>query len=179
MSAYDSWTFEKAGYAKQYATEVNVGVTSYFNLNFKKVCNYVGELIKNPNSAEPTLEELELKGRLLNDYDTKHINNVVENSGDLSWTLDNGKRKLCALFSQGIFGSKAFATLLGKVDNGVVFRRQPDGNWTLSLYNVSDGDTFNCGAYMKQNYGGGGHVGAAGGTITEDKFIEILKKKKL
>jgi nanoRNase/pAp phosphatase (c-di-AMP/oligoRNAs hydrolase) len=32
---------------------------------------------------------------------------------------------------------------------------------------------------MKQHYGGGGHVGAAGGTITEDKFIEILKKKKL
>jgi nanoRNase/pAp phosphatase (c-di-AMP/oligoRNAs hydrolase) len=49
----------------------------------------------------------------------------------------------------------------------------------MSLYNIYDNDNFNCGTYLKENYNGGGHVGAAGCTITNTKFIKILKTKKI
>ena len=50
----------------------------------------------------------------------------------------------------------------------------------LSLYNTNrDDHSFHCGDYLKKNYGGGGHEGAAGAQITETQFIKILKTKTL
>ena len=32
-------------------------------------------------------------------------------------------------------------------------------------------------SFLKKNYGGGGHAGAAGCKVTEEQFIEILKNR--
>ena len=179
LSAYDSWTFDKYGYDKEFATAVNRGASDAFDLNLKEVCEYVHQMFPAGSKYEPTVEELEKKGRIISGYQNRTSANIIKGSGDLTWTLDDGKRKACALFIQGGSSSSMFTSVLGQVDNGIVFKRQPDTKWTISLYNVSDGDKFDCGTYMKKHYGGGGHIGAAGGTITEDKFIEILKKKQI
>ena len=47
------------------------------------------------------------------------------------------------------------------------------------MYNVIDNHEFHCGTYLKNKYGGGGHEGAAGATISIDTFINILKTKSI
>ena len=180
LSAYDSWTFAQAGYDKKYAADVNKGVTSELDLNFKDVCSYLHDMMsKQPMHKISSIEDFYAQGKLINGNDAKRNRNVIDTDGDFTWTLDKGKRPACAMFIQGGSSSQMFESCQGKALNGIVFKRKPNSNWTISLYNVSDDDTFNCGAYMKEHYGGGGHVGAAGGTVTEDKFIEILKKKAI
>ena len=67
----------------------------------------------------------------------------------------------------------------GNNQNGIVFKRTPTGDWTVSLYNVNDWDDFHCGEYLKNKYKGGGHLGAAGATISQAKFIKMLKTKEI
>ena len=72
-----------------------------------------------------------------------------------------------------------FKTVQGKYDNAVCFKSSNTGNIILSMYNVIDNHSFHCGTYLKNKYGGGGHEGAAGATISIDTFINILKTKKI
>ena len=67
----------------------------------------------------------------------------------------------------------------GVVKNGIIFKRMSDGKWGISLYNTNLDDTFHCGEYLKKNYKGGGHVGAAGCQVTEAKFKRMLKTKTI
>ena len=178
LSAYDSWTFEKAGYDKDYASIVNKGVSFEFGHDFKAVCKYVGKLMSGEKDI-PGVADFEAQGKIVDRSEKNKNSNLLDTVGDFTWTLDSGKRKACALFIQGGSSSMMFSGAADRVTNGIVFKRQPDTKWVISLYNTSDDDTFDCGLYMKNNYGGGGHKGAAGGTITEDKFIELLKKKAI
>ena len=178
LSAYDSWTFEKAGYDKDYASIVNKGVSLEFSHDFKAVCEYVGKLMSGEKDI-PGVADFEAQGKIVDRSEKNKNSNLLDTVGDFTWTLDSGKRKACALFLQGGSSSMMFSGAADRVTNGIVFKRQPDTKWVISLYNTSDDDTFDCGLYMKNNYGGGGHKGAAGGTITEDKFIELLKKKAI
>ena len=65
------------------------------------------------------------------------------------------------------------------IKNGIIFKRNNNSTWTISLYNINDEDDFDCGKYLKNTYKGGGHKGAAGCTVKESKFIKILKTKHL
>ena len=45
---------------------------------------------------------------------------------------------------------------------------------------MEDKDTdFSCGQYMKDNYGGGGHKGAAGGRLNLDQFNKLISECKI
>lgn len=55
-------------------------------------------------------------------------------------------------------------------------------SWTLNKQCYTDikyDSEFYCGKYLKKNYGGGGHVGAAGCKVTEEQFIEMLKSRTI
>ena len=54
----------------------------------------------------------------------------------------------------------------------MIFKHNPSGEWTISLYNIYEDDWFHCGEYLKRIFGGGGHVGAAGATLSENEFIK-------
>jgi nanoRNase/pAp phosphatase (c-di-AMP/oligoRNAs hydrolase) len=72
-----------------------------------------------------------------------------------------------------------FKSVADKVGHGIVFKHRPDSNWVVSLYNTNIEETFHCGDYLKEKYGGGGHQGAAGCTLTQEQFISVLTKKEL
>ena len=89
-------------------------------------------------------------------------------------------RNALALFMQDQTSTMVFASVKDKFTNGIVFKHQKDGTWSVSLYNTNrDEPSSHGGAYMKNNYGGGRHEGAAGAQITEEQFIKILKIKTL
>ena len=47
----------------------------------------------------------------------------------------------------------------------------------MSLYNVNDDDTFDCGVFCKNHFMGGGHKGAAGATIDREAFTQMFLNK--
>ena len=200
LSAYDSWTYEKEGYEFEYVRNINKAVTIKYNLDIYNVLPLVkmireSYLDKQPSANMsglyrdiPLIKELHEYGKKLNDYDDIINKNIIMTSGDCSWEVrfedkDRGRplfHKACAIFHQGATNSTMFKCLKNKgINHGLVFKHQPNGNWVLSMYNISDDEWTHCGDFLKERYNGGGHKGAAGCTLTQEQFIKILKTKTI
>lgn len=181
LSAWDSFTYEQEGYTLEYVRDVNKGATEGYELDYNTVYDFVDIYINkwlddNFSSFDNSIiDNLEITGHKYNAYDDRRNENIVNNEGDMSWTV-NG-RPACALFLHGATNSLMFRSVADEAQNGIVFKHKPDGNWVMSLYNTNTDDKFHCGEYLKEKYSGGGHAGAAGCTLSQDKFIELLTSK--
>ena len=179
LSAWDSWSYDAEGIDFDLCKYINIGVNNIYNLNPDYIINYVYLLIYiyNDYINPPDIGELYEIGK----FEAKILDRTYENNvkayGDFSWTV-NG-RTACAMFIQGPSNSQMFKVCKDKVQNGIVFKRLPDSNWALSLYNTDNQHDFHCGEYLKKHFNGGGHEGAAGCQISEELFINILKQKKI
>lgn len=179
LSAWDSWSYDAEGIDFDLCKYINIGVNNIYNLNPDFIINYVYLLIYiyNDYINPPDIGELYEIGK----FEAKILDRTYENNvkayGDFSWTV-NG-RTACAMFIQGPSNSQMFKVCKDKVQNGIVFKRLPDSNWALSLYNTDNQHDFHCGEYLKKHFNGGGHEGAAGCQISEELFINILKQKKI
>lgn len=199
LSAWDSFSYEREGYDQDFVRDVNKGVTANFNLDFYKILDVVHSIVNvytaknsreidSPINSLQLIHDMEFLGNKLNEYDDVTMKNILKTSGDTSWTIPvydedmhrNWYRNACAIFHEGPSSSLFFKSLKGKdIQNGIVLKHQPNSNWVVSLYNVNEDDLFDCGAYLNKKYNGGGHKGAAGCTLTQDQFIDILKTKQL
>ncbi|WQJ53249.1 MAG: DHH phosphoesterase [Wendovervirus sonii] len=178
LSAYDSFTFEAAGIDKEYATAVNQGTTNATELNPKNAITYVRILLTDWPYKETIINDMYNRGREFIYEQDKFNKKAILDFGDTSWTV--GDRNACAMFIQAQTSSDFFKSLKGAdIKNGIIFKHQKNGNWGINLYNVNEDHSFHCGDYMKEHYNGGGHEGAAGCTVSEEQFIEILKNKKI
>ena len=179
LSAWDSWSYDAEGIDFDLCKYINIGVNNIYNLNPDFIINYVYLLIYiyNDYINPPDIDELYEIGK----FEAKILDRTYENNvkayGDFSWTV-NG-RTACAMFIQGPSNSQMFKVCKDKIQNGIVFKRLPDSNWALSLYNTDNQHDFHCGEYLKKHFNGGGHEGAAGCQISEELFINILKQKKI
>ena len=179
LSAWDSWSYDAEGIDFDLCKYINIGVNNIYNLNPDFIINYVYLLIYiyNDYINPPDIDELYEIGK----FEAKILDRTYENNvkayGDFSWAV-NG-RTACAMFIQGPSNSQMFKVCKDKVQNGIVFKRLPDSNWALSLYNTDNQHDFHCGEYLKKHFNGGGHEGAAGCQISEELFINILKQKKI
>lgn len=177
LSAWDSFTFDREGFDEFSVRSVNEGTTYLFNLEEEKVFSWLSWLYnvqKTHTSWEKELFHLKAIGETIVRYKDRMADNLIETVGDNTWTLSNGNT-VTVLFMQGQTSSLWFAK--ANTTHGAVFKRLPEGNWVLSLYNVSKEETFHCGEYLKKKYKGGGHVGAAGCQLTEKQFVKMLKTK--
>jgi len=186
LSAWDSWTYEREGYEFDYVKNINKAITILYKLDFQEIYKLTEFIFH-----EKTLIDLDYYnnyGDVLNRYDDIVMENIIKTSGDCSWKVrfydeDKGRplyHSACAIFHQGATNSTMFKSLKRKgINHGLVFKHQPNGNWVLSMYNVSEDEWTHCGEFLKERYNGGGHKGAAGCTLTEDQFINILKDKIL
>lgn len=189
LSAWDSWTYEAAGYEFDYVKAINKGTNFKFELNFNKVYAAVTEIVsdylfekKYAYESKADLTAIHTIGSILDSYDTENAANLIATAADNTWTLaleDGTIRTASALFLQGASNSTMFKMCPENIQHGIVFKRQPNSNWTFSLYNVRNDSDFHCGEFLKKKYNGGGHPGAAGCTITEQQFINILKNKQI
>lgn len=195
LSVWDSWSYEREGYEFEYVRNINKGTTIKYNLSLGKTREVVHDLVDvyfngvtgdNMYVTEkdaPLIKELHEFGKQLNEYDDKIMENIIKTSGDCSWQIrapHHTIHKACAIFHQGATNSTMFKTLQNTdIKHGLVFKHSQNGNWVLSMYNINDDEEFHCGEFLKERYNGGGHKGAAGCTLTQEQFIEILKNKKL
>ena len=197
LSGWDSWSYEREGYNFDYVRNVNKGVLAVLKLDFENVLKKVSETINiytnNPGYNNLTgevdfIQEMYNIGKTLNEYEDNVMTDIIKNSGDCSWQVrfddkDKGRplyHKACAIFHQGSTNSTMFKCIKNKgINHGLVFKHQPNGNWVLSMYNVSEDEWTHCGEFLKERYNGGGHKGAAGCTLTQEQFISILQNKTL
>lgn len=179
LSAWDSWSYDAEGIDFDLCRYVNIGVNNKFNLNPDSIINYVCLLIYTYADYinTPDIDKFYEIGKFESNILDRTYENNVKAYGDFSWTV-NG-RTACAMFIQGPSNSQMFKVCKDKIQNGIVFKRLPDSNWTLSLYNTDNQHDFHCGEYLKKHFNGGGHEGAAGCQISEELFINILKQKKI
>lgn len=197
LSGWDSWSYEREGYDFEYVRNINKGITIEFNLNINKILEvvhyiisiYQDKLVKLDIMYENDLiNNMYNLGKSLNEYDDITMENIIKNSGDKSWNIvlpnkDKGRPsylQACAIFHQGATNSTMFKSLKKtNISQGLVFKHSPNGNWVLSMYNINDDHWFHCGEFLKERYNGGGHKGAAGCTLSQEQFINILQRKQL
>jgi len=198
LSAYDSWTYDREQLDFDFCRNVNKGVTIKLNLDMDEILPIIRDIVEiyvdkkenNEFSMKSLIDGFETYGRILNKYDDINMKNIIESSGDKEWKLDISDeeigvvkfRKACAIFHQGQTNSSLFYSLKETdpdIENVIVFKHQPNNNWTISLYNIYENTLFHCGDFLREKYKGGGHKGAAGCTLSQNQFIKILKNKIL
>jgi oligoribonuclease NrnB/cAMP/cGMP phosphodiesterase (DHH superfamily) len=202
LSAWDSWSYEREGYNFEYVRRINKAVTYKYNLELGKIKTLVSDLVQVYQNNEPSgifsaifkdknlIDNLLDTGNIICDVEDQNMENIVKNDGDKTWEVsvydeDRGRPlfiKACAIFHQGATNSTMFKSLKKTnpdIEIGLVFKHAANGNWVLSMYNVNDDYWFHCGEFLKKKYNGGGHKGAAGCTLSEEQFINILKSKKI
>lgn len=179
-------------YSKQYGLElndcygVNLVINKDFELDFDKVYDCVKHIMYDDGSESDYgrnfISEVVLDASNIVDYERYKNKELVNNYGDFDWKfIINGKeRKAVALFCQGPSSSRMFESVVDKVDNAIVFKHLPNGNWAGSVYNVRQDDDkeYNLGRWIKGLVKtAGGHSGAAGFIISNSKFNKWNKNK--
>lgn len=181
LSDYDSWSWtrkdEYAGTGKDVLFAINTGFTRRSNLKVAWFEEYIDHILNMRITEEHKIEDDCLQyGTTILEYDRERNTRAINSHGDTEWTL--GGEKACAIFTTDRFNSQSFSMFEGTdIKHGLVFKREPDGRWVMSAYNVSEDTVFHCGDYLKANYNGGGHKGAAGCTLSEEQFIKLLHTK--
>ena len=125
------------------------------------------------------MENLENCGKIIQKYERQKNKKIITDYGDGDWFIENTNRKCIVLFIQGQTSSIMFDSVKHLYSNAAVFKRTPTGDWIMSLYNTNKNDNFHCGEYLKEKYNGGGHQGASGCTLSESKFLKMLKTKTI
>lgn len=178
LSGWDSFSYEQEGYDLDYVRNINKGTTFNYNLELDKIVPLVYDLIYNNKRIQ--INGLFKLGEVLNCYDDELAANQLKQYGDADWYVDG--RRAVMIMCQGQTNSQMFKyakKLFGEdVKHGIVLKYHKD-DWILSLYNISEQDEFHCGEYLKKNYKGGGHKGAAGCTLSHKQFDKLIKVKYL
>lgn len=180
LSAWDNFNWDAYSFSKDYVMGINKAINLKVKLDIQKAYDLVHDIIYTNTIDDAYIQSLDETGQLLNEYDNSLYENIVETNGDLTWTVntENGPRSACAIFYSAPSSTIMFQSLKGKIQNGIVFKKNSNNSWTLSLYNVDQEDTFNCGTFLKSKYKkGGGHVGAAGCTLSKSKVLKMLREK--
>ena len=188
LSAYDSFSYEREGYTLEYVEAVNLGANSTYELNFDKCTQMLNEILyydyteyvwKASINNDYILSNLEKCGKIIQQYERQKNKKIIADYGDGDWFIENTNRKCIVLFMQGQTSLIMFDSVKHIYSNAAVFKRTATGYWTMSLYNTNTNDNFHCGEYLKEKYKGGGHSGAAGCTLSESKFLKMLKNKRI
>lgn len=175
LSDYDCWQWVNKNYEESYIMAFNTGYTfiSKLDVNF-----WLGHLEYILEGKDKTLNKEALeKGQIIEQYNSEKYEKILKNS-DKSWLVNN--EKTVVVFTSDSTWSNLFKSLRDTdVKHAVSFKRLESGEWKVGLYNINDSDTFDCGLYLKENYNGGGHKGAAGCIISEEQMLEIIKNKSM
>lgn len=177
LSGFDSWTFEREGYTKDFVFSVNQGVSNTFCLKLKDIYTFVHKLLNGEYNVKAIIQQFREAGDMYLKVESNKFENLLKEFSTV-YKFDDGKREVPVLFYAGQTFSDMFQSVQDKFEHGAVFKQMKTGRWCISLYNTTDDVDFHCGDYLKKKYGGGGHKGAAGCQISEEQMLDIIKNKE-
>ena len=168
LSAYDIWNKTRFDWGNcvlplQYALKAKYGV------NQVAIAGDFGKLIwSSPEELNSIIES----GKLILKYLERTWKSAVKvYSFEITVA---GRYKGIAMMSSE-FSSNLFQSVMDKYDVYCVVNRRDKGKYACSLY-IEPGriESFNAGEYLKANYGGGGHRGAAGCVLGQEQFERLI-----
>lgn len=179
LSAWDSFSYEREGLTLEQCMIINEAVNFEFQLNLEKFIENIGLFLETENEYDGSFIILYEEGEKIVRQKEESDRRFVEKCGEDGWSVGNSRTAI-ACVSSGQTSSVMFKSVADKYQNAIVFKREANGNWVISLYNIKEDHSFHCGKYLKENYGGGGHEGAAGCTIKDiDTICRMFKDKAI
>lgn len=183
LSAYDCWNWDGLGYDGEECKTINVATNVLIDLDIIKALGLVTEVMNSDGTKKEADDEwygiLLNKGHAYRKYQKYEWANLMKNA-DKTWTV-NG-RSAAIIFVQGPTNSMMFDTIKEEVELGIAIKiNSGNGTAIISMYNTKKeyDEEFDCGAYCKKMLKGGGHKGAAGGTIKLSKLMKMMKTKTI
>lgn len=191
LSSWDCWAWTKEGLNEKFIRSFNTGVSVFSELSVDWYLdrmdtlllpgsheeNYRYPLDSNDSVRSSIAEYVNLGGQIIDRQD-KANEALVLGYGEEGWSVD-GEKNAIMIVTSGPTNSQMFKSVADKFEHGVVFKHSKEGKWLVSLYNTRNDITFDCGAYLKKKYNGGGHIGAAGCTLNDTEFFKVLWEKNL
>ena len=190
LSSWDSWSWVREGLDERFIRSFNTGVTSLSKLDVEYFMEYMPLLLLCGQHGEvkyPFDSNMEISvymqraielGENIIDGQARANEALISGYGEFGWKVD-GVENAVMVVTSGPSGSQMFKSVSGCLDHGIVFKHSKEGNWLVSLYNTRNDITFHCGNYLHEKYGGGGHSGAAGCTLTNEQFFKVISEKSL
>lgn len=164
--ANDVWDHETYDWENE-VQPLQYGLSLVVAMNSDKMYEVYDDIIENPEIYINKGLDIKTYNESLYESWCKRFSFEVEVGPGLK-----GIAMLCPVFT-----SKIFKSISENYDVCVVAEKsgQQEGVYNVSMYSDKHMDLgFSCGAYMKENYGGGGHAGAAGGFLNIDQFVRLL-----
>lgn len=170
VSAYDVWDKSRFSWDKE-TLAFQLGLRTKYGMVLNSI-NQVFDKLRIDNS--PLTAEILETGKQITVYNQKRHKAAVK-SHAFSVVVGGKYKGICMLTQE--FGSQQFESVYGDYDITVCVNLRHDENgglyYSISMYSETE-TGLNLADYMKQNYNGGGHKCAAGGTMTRDQFLSLL-----
>ena len=172
LSAYDVWDKKAFDWERQ-TLPFQYGMRQVFQQNAEDFC----EAYDYGHFKEEAVYHIIDNGAIILSYIRQCGRKGVENYG-FDVEVGDGHRAVCCLTDQ--FGGLAFDEALKEHDAAIAIcanRLGPD-RYNVSVFGTEDND-LDLGRYMKENYNGGGHFNAAGGTMDFNQFKRLTKQCRM
>lgn len=170
LGAYDIWDKSTFDWEKE-TRPMQTGLQAVVGIDPEKLWRIWPELMKDPT-------RIIKKGADIIEYTDAQYKSWIERFA-FEVEVDGHLRGIAMICP--VFSSIVFQSVFQDYDVCVVVERSNkiEGTFNVSMY-MEDKDTdFSCGQYMKDNYGGGGHKGAAGGRLNLDQFNKLISECKI
>lgn len=191
LSAWDCWAWVREGLDENFIRAFNTGVSVRGELDVDFFLGLMGPLLTpgmHNNGRGYPLDSTEciqaeissffFTGQDIIDRQDKANEALITGYGEEGWSV-SGEKNAVMIVTSGPTNSQMFKCVADRLDHGVVFKHSKEGKWLVSLYNTRNDVDFDCGAYLREKYNGGGHVGAAGCTLNDTQFFKIIWEKSL
>ena len=191
LSAWDCWSWTREGLNEDFIRAFNVGVTASSELNVDYYLGRMGIfLCKGEHSGiygypadsnifvNDLLKSFVRTGSDIIERQDRASEALITGYGEEGWSV-GGEKNAVMVVTSGPTNSQMFKCVKDRLDHGICFKHTKEGKWIVSLYNTRNDIDFDCGAYLRRKYGGGGHVGAAGCTLENEEFFKVILDKSL
>lgn len=189
LAGWDSWNPSAYGiFDMDECMAINLAVNMDTHLSLSRAIYEVNDMMysdgSESDSGRSSFYQLQENGQTILEYQKAQWATLVKENAEYGWTV-NG-RPAVAMFLQGPTTSKMFESIKDDVKCAIVFKHASNRKWNFSIYNTKEeyDKEIHLGNYLKsipEKVGRtvGGHPGASGGTISQSKFLNLLKTKAL
>lgn len=191
LAGWDSWNpFAYGIQDMDKCMAINLAVNMDTHLSLPRAIQEVRDMMYSDGSesdhGRSSFYSLQESGWIILEYQKAQWATLVKGNAEYGWTV-NG-RPAVAMFLQGPTTSKMFESIKDQVDCAIVFKHSTNGKWSGSVYNINEEKDkkeygkimLHVGNYLKSIFKvAGGHSGCGGFTISQSKFLNLLKTKTL
>lgn len=167
LSHYDTWRHDVFSWDKE-ILPFQYGLRAKYSLNAHLFSQEFDDILKN-------YEELIISGTGVLRYLNGTWKGCVKGYA-FDVTVADKYKGVCMLTST--FGSTQFDSVKDQYDVYICVNRKDSNCYNFSMY-VNDNCDFNAGELMKSKYSGGGHCRSAGGILTLEQFIHLVRDCKI